>query len=117
MKRLLLKSISAVGLCLLLALPSLGTPAQASPTLGQDSNHPAPSAAPDAKAPSKTVPAPRPNASAADITAAKSAGKVWVNTDTGIYHKGGRWYGKTKTGKFMTETEAKAAGYKASKTE
>jgi predicted RNA-binding Zn-ribbon protein involved in translation (DUF1610 family) len=29
-----------------------------------------------------------------------------------IYHKGGRWYGKTKAGKFMTESEAKAAGYK-----
>jgi hypothetical protein len=30
-----------------------------------------------------------------------------------VYHKGGRWYGKTKAGKFMTESEAKAAGYKA----
>jgi hypothetical protein len=37
---------------------------------------------------------------------------VWVNTDSGIYHKSGRWYGKTKTGKFMSEAEAKAAGYK-----
>jgi len=40
---------------------------------------------------------------------------VWVNLDTGIYHKGGRWYGKTKNGKFMTQQEAKAAGYKESK--
>jgi len=39
---------------------------------------------------------------------------VWVNTDSGVYHKGGRWYGKTKTGKFMSEAEAKAAGYKES---
>jgi hypothetical protein len=38
---------------------------------------------------------------------------VWVNTDSKVYHKGGRWYGKTKTGKFMTEDEAKAAGYRA----
>jgi hypothetical protein len=37
---------------------------------------------------------------------------VWVNTESHIYHKGGRWYGKTKAGKFMTESEAKAAGYK-----
>ncbi len=48
-------------------------------------------------------------------TAAKAKGEVWVNLDTGIYHKGGRWYGKTKNGKFMTQQEAKAAGYKESK--
>jgi hypothetical protein len=53
--------------------------------------------------------------SAADIAAAKAAHKVWVNLDTGVYHKGGRWYGKTKDGKFMTEDEAKKAGYKAAK--
>lgn len=53
--------------------------------------------------------------SAADIAAAKSSGKVWVNTESGVYHKSGRWYGKTKTGKFMTETEAKAAGFKEAK--
>jgi hypothetical protein len=50
----------------------------------------------------------------AEIAAARASGKVWVNLDSGIYHKGGRWYGKTKNGKFMTEAEAKAAGYKAS---
>jgi hypothetical protein len=39
---------------------------------------------------------------------------VWVNLDSGVYHSGGRWYGKTKNGKFMTEAEAKQAGYKPS---
>ena len=53
--------------------------------------------------------------SATDIAAAKAAHKVWVNLDTGIYHKGGRWYGKTKNGKFMTVEEAKKAGYKPAK--
>jgi hypothetical protein len=53
--------------------------------------------------------------SASDIAAAKASHKVWVNLDTGIYHKGGRWYGKTKTGKFMTVDDAKKAGYKAAK--
>jgi hypothetical protein len=52
-------------------------------------------------------------ASSSEIAAAKASGKVWVNTESGVYHKGGRWYGKTKAGKFMTESEAKAAGYKA----
>jgi len=55
--------------------------------------------------------------SAADIAAAKASGKVWVNLDSGIYHKGGRWYGKTKNGKFMTSDEAKKAGFKAAKRE
>ena len=58
---------------------------------------------------------PRSAPSAIDIAAAKTAHKVWVNLDTGIYHKGGRWYGKTKNGKFMTVEEAKKAGYKAAK--
>ena len=50
-----------------------------------------------------------------EIASAKSSHKVWVNLDTGIYHKGGRWYGKTKNGKFMTLDDAKKAGYKAAK--
>ena len=68
--------------------------------------------------PSATPPAPSAtkaatgNPTSQEIAAAKASGKVWVNTESGIYHKSGRWYGKTKNGKFMTEAEAKAAGYK-----
>ena len=54
-------------------------------------------------------------ATPAEIAAAKASHKVWVNLDSGIYHKSGRWYGKTKNGKFMTESEAKASGYRKSK--
>jgi hypothetical protein len=54
-------------------------------------------------------------ASEADIAVAKASGKVWVNLDSGVYHKGGRWYGKTKNGKFMTADDAKKAGYTAAK--
>jgi hypothetical protein len=73
-------------------------------------------AAPAAKtAPAKTAAkATAPAASDPQIASAKAGGMVWVNTDSGVYHKGGRWYGKTKTGKFMSEADAKAAGYKAS---
>ena len=56
-------------------------------------------------------------ASSPDIAAAQPSGKVWVNTESGVYHKSGRWYGKTKKGKFMTEAEAKAAGYKEAQKE
>lgn len=75
----------------------------------------APATAPKA-AKSKT-PAPAANASDSDIASAKSLAKVWVNTDTGVYHKGGRWYGKTKQGKFMSEDDAKKAGYHEAKAE
>ena len=44
-------------------------------------------------------------------------GMVWVNLDSGVYHKGGRWYGKTKNGKFMSEADAIKAGYREDKTE
>jgi hypothetical protein len=41
---------------------------------------------------------------------------VWVNLKTGIYHReGDRWYGKTKSGKFMSESDAEKAGYKPAK--
>jgi hypothetical protein len=39
--------------------------------------------------------------------------QVWVNTATGIYHYAGtRWYGNTEQGKFMSEAEARAKGYR-----
>src|SRR5690349_20012032 len=66
-----------------------------------------------AKSTTSTVSTP----SAAEIAAAKASHKVWVNLDSGIYHKSGRWYGKTKNGKFMTVDEAKKAGYKSAKRE
>lgn len=67
-----------------------------------------------APAPKVAKAAATPAASSPEIAAAQSNGKVWVNLDSGIYHKGGRWYGKTKSGKFMSEAEARAAGYKES---
>ena len=43
-------------------------------------------------------------------------GMVWVNPETKVYHvQGDRWYGKTKTGKYMTQADAEKAGYRASK--
>lgn len=39
--------------------------------------------------------------------------RVWVNTTSGIYHcLGSRWYGKSSKGIYITQSEAKAKGYR-----
>ncbi|HEV3023479.1 MAG TPA: helix-hairpin-helix domain-containing protein, partial [Pirellulales bacterium] len=49
-------------------------------------------------------------------TAAPAKGMVWVNLESKVYHKeGSRWYGKTKSGKYMSESDAIKAGYRAAK--
>jgi hypothetical protein len=78
-------------------------------------------AAPAAPAPAPTAAAPAPTAAAAakkaapapSATAAPGGGPglVWVNKPTHVYHcSTDRWYGKTKSGAYMTETAAKAEG-------
>jgi hypothetical protein len=91
-------SVAALALLLVMSASSVLLTAQDTPSADQAASKKAPAAP-----------------SASDIAAAKAAHKVWVNLDTGIYHKGGRWYGKTKTGKFMTGDDAKKAGYKPAK--
>ena len=42
------------------------------------------------------------------------AGRVWVNSESKTYHcQGTKWYGTTKHGEYMTETQAKSQGYHA----
>ena len=50
------------------------------------------------------------------VTIGNETGMVWVNLESKVYHKeGSRWYGKTKSGKYMSEADAANAGYSASK--
>lgn len=47
---------------------------------------------------------------------ARKPGMVWVNTDSKVYHReGDRFYGKTRHGKYMTESEAIQSGYRPAK--
>ncbi|MGA8672243.1 MAG: hypothetical protein WB679_20365 [Terracidiphilus sp.] len=75
---------------------------------------PTTAAAPTATKAAKPAPAPAP--SAADIANAKAKGLVWANLNTKVYHYAtDSTYGNTKNGKFMTEADAKTAGYRAAK--
>jgi hypothetical protein len=52
-----------------------------------------------------------------EIATAKEKGMVWVNLSSKVYHKEGKFYGKTKRGEFMSEDDAKKAGYREAKNE
>jgi hypothetical protein len=82
-------------------------------------------AAPTAAAKPASAPAPmEPKASKASHAPAvptpfqppPSKGMVWVNLETKVFHReGDRWYGKTKSGKYMSESDALKAGYTEAK--
>jgi DNA uptake protein ComE-like DNA-binding protein len=89
-------------------------PAPAAATPPASTPPPAPAASPaTAAAPPPAAPA---RASTAAAQGSPGNGMVWVNTETGVYHKeGSRFYGKTKTGKYMSVADAEKAGYRAAK--
>ena len=75
---------------------------------------PAPTSATHAK--TTTTKASTPPPSAAEIADAKAKGLVWANLNTKVYHlSSAKQYGATKNGKFMSESDAKAAGFRAAK--
>ncbi len=78
----------------------------------------APPAAAPAGAPGSTAPASKQPTAQQRTSSASPTAMVWVNTESGVYHKPGtRWYGKTKQGKYMTEADAVKAGYHPAKKE
>ncbi len=78
-----------------------------------------PPAAPSAPASAPAAPsAPSKAAASSASQGSPGPGMVWVNLDSGVYHyPGTRYYGKTKSGKYLSEAEAVKAGYHAAKDE
>jgi hypothetical protein len=78
---------------------------------------PAAPAAQPAPTPAKASASSAPSASSASA-GTPGPGQVWVNLDSGVYHyPNTRYYGKTKSGKYMSEADAMKAGYHAAKDE
>jgi hypothetical protein len=74
-----------------------------------------PPPAPTPAANTKSTPTSNASSSNAPATSC-GPGMVWVNTATKVFHRAGsRWFGKTKTGKCMSEPDAVKAGYRESK--
>lgn len=85
-----------------------------------DAAAPAPSTAKPAPTPARTAPAPTTGGQTEAQVKASCAGDtvVWVNSRSKIYHFAGhRDHGHTKSGQYMCEKAATAAGNRAAKNE
>jgi hypothetical protein len=69
----------------------------------------------------QTSPVAAPNSQASQTKSAVPLGssnssaevQVWVNTNSGVYHcPGTHWYGATKSGSYMKQSEAQQKGYR-----
>jgi hypothetical protein len=127
--------ISAIGLAGLYAVQAQSTTPSESPAVSPSpaekaaspSSAESPTASPKAKPTPKKAKAERKaRPTASPVPAARTTdeavnppapggghGQVWVNTETGVYHReGSRFYGTTRKGKYMTEQDAIQAGNK-----
>ena len=99
------------------ATKKAASPSSPGPPAASPGARPTPKKAKAARKP-RPAPSPVPAGRATEEAANPPApggghGQVWVNTETGVYHReGSRFYGTTKKGRYMTEQDAIQAGYK-----
>src|SRR5690606_8530687 len=93
-----------------LAWRFFGSKAEAVAALGRGGEQGDGSGRPPAHHPS---PSRRRSEAPSGSTAGNPSARVWVHTNSGVYHcPGARWYGATKEGTYMTQAEARERGYR-----
>ena len=94
-----------------------GTPFEGTTLRGACRGHGGVDKAASAGTPAVAATPAKPAAPATTATApGGGAGQVWANEATKVYHcQGDRYYGKTKKGGYMSESDAKAKGFHAAR--
>ena len=94
-----------------------GTPFEGTTLRGACRGHGGVDKAASAGTPAVAATPAKPAAPATTATApGGGAGQVWANEATKVYHcQGDRYYGRTKKGGYMSESDAKAKGFHAAR--